>query len=424
MNYKNFRGILYMENRKYTRRNTAESGPASPGVLFMPKQGVEPVKNGRLSEKKWFNGAVITCIGVAFYVLLTHLQPVMSVVGKFLGSFRSVFFAVIFAYIINPFAKIFYYRVFKKMKVGKRRWALSVIVAFLTGLIFLGLLIGMLIPQLVQSIKQFAENYESYAEKLIALINNSPLGSFIKTERLKALSQNALTSAQNYVRENSARILSSAASSGKRFLSFLISLILAVCFLMNKVNILKGTRRLTRTIMMRRETSEELLNVLLRCDTILVSYIGQSLLDALIVGALNAIFMAVCGMKYIGLVSVIVAVTNLVPTFGPVIGAVIGAFFLVMVNPWHALMFLGFTVLLQLVDAYILKPKLFSHSLGVPGLLILVSVIVFGNLFGAIGMLLAIPAAAILSFLYHEYLLPRQERRKQQQRDTQDEAEV
>ena len=382
------------------------------------------MKNRRLSEKKWFNGAVIVCIGVAFYVLLTHLGLVWSAVGKFLGSFRSVFIAIIFAYIINPFAKFFYYRVFKKMKLGKRRWALSVAVAFLTALVVLGLLIGMLIPQLVQSIKQFSENYESYAAKLIALIDGSPLRSFINTERLHTLSENALTAVQDYVRENSGKILSSAANSGKRVLSLLISLILAVCFLMNKANALKGLRRLIRSLILRRETSEELLNVLLRCDTILISYIGQSLLDALIVGAANALFMAICGMKYIGLVSVIVAATNLVPTFGPVIGAVIGAFFLVLVNPWHALLFLIFTILLQTVDAYILKPKLFSSSLGVPGLLILVSVIVFGNLFGAVGMLLAIPIAAILSFLYEEYLLPRQERRKQQILQQQDETDA
>ena len=52
-----------------------------------------------------------------------------------------------------------------------------------------------------------------------------------------------------------------------------------------------------------------------------------------------------------------------------------------------------------------------SIFLGVSGLLILVSSIVFGNLFGILGVLLSIPAATILSFVYHEYLLPRQEER-------------
>ena len=85
--------------------------------------------------------------------------------------------------------------------------------------------------------------------------------------------------------------------------------------------------------------------------------------------------------------------TNLVPNFGPVIGGAIGCFILVLVN-----------CLCHQAEA-------FRQFLGVSGLLILVSSIVFGNLFGILGVLLSIPAATILSFVYHEYLLPRQEER-------------
>ena len=80
----------------------------------------------------------------------------------------------------------------------------------------------------------------------------------------------------------------------------------------------------------------------------------------------------------------------------------------------QALLFVLFSILLQLFDAYILKPKLFSNSLGASGLLILFATIVFGSMFGVWGMLLAIPAAAILSFLYHDYFLPRREKQMQE----------
>ena len=120
-------------------------------------------------------------------------------------------------------------------------------------------------------------------------------------------------------------------------------------------------------------------------------------------------------MQYVGLVSVIVAVSNMIPNFGPIIGAVIGGFVLVFVNPFHAMLFIAFCFFLQFADGYILKPKLFSNSLGVSGLLILVASIVLGNMFGILGMLLSIPAAAILSFIYNDYLLPRQEKRHAQE---------
>ena len=148
-----------------------------------------------------------------------------------------------------------------------------------------------------------------------------------------------------------------------------------------------------------------------RCDVILVRYIVSSLLDAAIIGIINAVFMSLMGMQYVGLISVIVALTNLIPTFGPLIGGAIGAFILVLFKPWHALFFLLFTLVLQFLDGYIIKPKLFGNTLGVSGLLILVSVLVCGNIAGVVGILLSIPLAAILNFVYLDVLLPYLERR-------------
>ena len=116
--------------------------------------------------------------------------------------------------------------------------------------------------------------------------------------------------------------------------------------------------------------------------------------------------MVIVGMPYVGLVSVVVAITNLIPTFGPVVGGAIGAFVLLLVKPWHAAVFLVFTLILQTCDGYILKPRLFGSSLGVSGLWILIGVIVGGRMFGVGGILAAIPAVAILDHVYRELFLP------------------
>ena len=363
-----------------------------------------------LKEKKWYTGAVVACIGVAFYVLLSNFCAVLDAVGGFLGNFKSIFLGIVFAYILNPLASFFYHRVLCKMKVGHTRWSLSVGLAIVTALLALVFLIGTLIPQLVASVANFSENIDGYAESMIKMLEGSFLGTFVDVERLSTLSQNALSSITHFVRDNAKIILNTAANSGKGIISTVISLILAVYLLFDKKRVLSGWWRLVRAIFSK-EATTDIMDFSLRCDTILKSFLGQSLLDSLIIGIVNAVFMLVCRMQYVGLVSVVVAVTNLIPNFGPIIGAVIGGFVLVLVNPVHALMFLGFFCVLQFADAYILKPKLFSSSLGVSGLLILVASIVLGNMFGIIGMLLSIPVAAILSFIYHDYLLPRQEKR-------------
>ena len=111
-----------------------------------------------LSKKKWYNGAVIACIGVVFYVLLSNIGPVLSAIASFLGNFKAVFLAFVFAYILNPLARLFYFRLFAKSKAGKTRWALSVGLAVLTALVAVTLLLGMLIPQLARSILLFSNN--------------------------------------------------------------------------------------------------------------------------------------------------------------------------------------------------------------------------------------------------------------------------
>ena len=90
----------------------------------------------------------------------------------------------------------------------------------------------------------------------------------------------------------------------------------------------------------------------------------------------------------------------------PIIGAVIGALVLVLVKPAFALWFLIFTIGIQILDAYVIKPRLFSSSFGMAPVWTLISITVGGNLFGIVGVLLAIPVAAILSFIYDEKFIP------------------
>ena len=199
------------------------------------------------------------------------------------------------------------------------------------------------------------------------------------------------------------------ASIGSHISAWLIGAIFAIYFLSEKDKLKTGAARLLKAIL-KQERYSKALPFLQKCDEILSRYIIFSLLDGTIVGIVNAVAMTIMGMPYVGLVSVIVGVTNLIPTFGPIIGAVIGAFILLLVNPTDVIGFLILTLVLQTVDGYIIKPKLFGDTFGVSGLWILAAVVVGGRVFGVIGILLAIPSMAILDYLYHEWFLPRLEK--------------
>ena len=362
--------------------------------------------NKRLREKPRYNNAVALCIAVILFVLLTHWGGVRESVGTFFRYFSPVILGAIIAYIVNPLAGLYGRTLFCWIKKEKAKTFLSNFLAILTVILILVFLLLMLIPQLIESVATFAGNLDGYVASLHAMLDSLGVSSSaLGLDKFIDSSEALIETVTDFVKQNLSKILSASASVGKGAIQFLVGFLLSIYLLGDKSRLKNGGQRLL-TAALGGAKYEKLAKVLRRCHSILNRYIVFNLLDSLIVGSANALFMAIVGMPYVGLVSFVVAVFNLLPTFGPVFGALIGGFVLLMVNPWHALAFLIFTAILQTIDGYILKPKLFGDSLGVSGLWILVGVIVGGRAFGVVGILLAIPAVAILDFLYREHFLP------------------
>lgn len=359
-----------------------------------------------IKNKPWYNNAVALSIAVVLFVALTHWSGVWAGIRTFVRYFSPVILGTIIAYVVSPLSALYQRTLFRWIKKEKVKAALSNFLAFVTAVLFLVFLLLMLVPQLIESVATFAGNLDGYMASLHAMMDSLGVSSSaLGIDQFITSSETLIDTVTEFVKKNLSVILSTSVGVGKGAVQFLISFLLSIYLLAGKARIKRGIKTLTRAAF-GGVKAEKIIKVLRRCHSILKRYIVFNVLDCLIVGGTNAIFMAIVGMPYVGLVSFVVAVANLIPTFGPVIGALIGGFVLLMVNPWHALAFLIFTFVLQTVDGYILKPKLFGDSLGVSGLWILVGIIVGGRAFGIVGILLAIPGVAILDFLYREYFLP------------------
>ena len=378
-------------------------------------------------DKPWYPMAVAACIAVVLFVLLTRFSDIWGAIRHFFGFFSTVILGFIIAYLVSPLARLYRNRIFGKIKKEKLRHILSVILAFVTVVLMLTFLLVTLIPQLIGSIGTFADNLEGYMVSLNEMLHRWG----ISTEKLHIdeiinSSESLISTLMTLITENFSDIIATSASAGKQVIEIGMAFLLSIYILASKDWLTEGGVRFLHAVM-KEEKCDALLRFLARCHLILNSYIVYNLLDSLIIGFANAIFMAILRMPYIGLVSFVVAIFNLIPTFGPIIGAVIGGFVLLMVKPWYALAFLIFTVVLQTLDPYYIKPKLFGDTLGVSGLWILVGIIVGGKMFGVVGILLAIPAVAIIDFSFREYLMPWLERRKnkkEQETDAEETEEI
>ncbi len=365
-----------------------------------------------LIHKRWFATALGGCITVAFYLLVSNIVDIWQGFTQILGYFSTVIGGCALAYMMNPLAKLYQRSIFRRIRKETLKWTLSIILAVTTVILFLVLIMSILIPQLIDSVSMFISNLDSYAKSLQSLIrgylpedHESP--SF---QNFVLSSENIINTIVDYIMENSSKIINISTNAGKSVVNWVIAFILSIYLLGAKNKLKAGVKRLLKALLSPKHYKSAS-TFLSHCNGILNRYVIFDLIDGLIVGTVNAIFMAILGMQYSGLVSVVVGVTNLVPTFGPLVGAIIGGFILLMVKPVHALFFVIFTIILQTIDGYVIKPKLFGGTLGVSGLWILIVIIAGGRIYGIVGILLAIPIAAILDYIYREMLLPALERK-------------
>ena len=371
------------------------------------------VKNRKVIYALTALAAGILCAVAIFFIVFANSD---SISGFFEGAARvlaPIIIGLVLAYIIDPFAKFFETKIFVKIKNENLRRTLSAVIALILVLALLIVFIGTLIPSLISSISMLMDNADTYyatIENAVNQINSLGFGLHIDLSAIEASVRNWLDDFVKNLSQNLSSILSATKDIGSVLLNILIGLILAVYILFSKKYLVSGLRRLRKAIFTPKqyESNTRFWN---RCHDIFTQYIGCNIIDALIIGVSNAIFMLILGMPYVPLVSFVVGIANLIPTFGPIIGGAIGALVLVLVKPSYALWFLIFTVGIQILDAYVIKPRLFSSSIGLAPVWTLVAITVGGNLFGIIGILLAIPVAAILTFIYDERFVPWLERK-------------
>lgn len=366
-----------------------------------------------LMNKPWAPYTVATCSAVLFYFLLSNLGHFASGLATVKAVLSPVIIGIIIACLINPVVNFFEQKVFKKIKKPSARHTLSVIITVLIILICLSVLVATLIPSLVSSVSNLIANKDRYIASAEEIAENFGSKFFkIDASNLTQKLNESVDGLMDTVYRNMSTILAKLKGVGTGVSNFTFGFIFAVCFLLGKKSLTDMLDNIRRSYMNEKRYTQSSA-FWTRCHGIFEKYLSCTVIDGIIIGIINAVFMAVTGLPYVALISVLVGVTNLIPTVGPIIGGAIGAFILVLNKPVYALYFLIFTVILQTIDAMVVKPKLFSGSLGLPAIWTIVAITIGGKIAGIIGIILSIPVATILLIMYKEFAVPWMKKRRE-----------
>jgi predicted PurR-regulated permease PerM len=189
-----------------------------------------------------------------------------------------------------------------------------------------------------------------------------------------------------------------------------ISLVFSVYCLARKEILARQARRLVYSILPGK-AGDEVIRIMRLTNSTFSNFISGQCLEAVILGCLFAVAMLILKLPYIPLVSVIIAITALIPVVGAFVGCILGAFFMLVNDPVQAVTFVALFLVLQQLENNLIYPRVVGTSIGLPGMWVLVAVTIGGEMMGVAGMLLMIPLASVLYTLAGEITSRRLEAR-------------
>ena len=134
------------------------------------------------------------------------------------------------------------------------------------------------------------------------------------------------------------------------------------------------------------------------------SFITGQCTEAVILGTMFVVTMALFGFPYAVMVGVLIAFTALIPIVGAFIGCFVGAFLIMVDNPVKAIWFLVLFIVLQQIEGNLIYPHVVGSSVGLPSIWVLAAVSVGGSLMGVAGMLVFIPLTSVAYALFREFV--------------------
>lgn len=347
---------------------------------------------------------LIIFLTIIMFTIFKNLGMVIAIIGRLINIFFPVILGLCIAFALNLLMsfyerKVFYFIKDKKLNTLKR--ALSLVLSILSVVAVVGILSFVILPQFATTFGSLAVTLPTYSEKALKKIIDILNNAHLPIERITAfeINWNNLFQllAQGFMKGSNS-LFNAATQVTTSILSavfnFILAFIIAVYVLMQKEKI-QGVILKCMKAFLPEKVNIWIKKIAFVSFNSFSSFLTGQLIEAVILGLLCFLGMVIFRFPYANVIPVIIGVTALIPMFGAWIGGGISAFLILMINPIKALLFIVFILILQQIEGNLIYPKVVGKSVGLPGLLVLIAVIVGGDLGGVVGIIFSVPICSV-----------------------------
>ena len=365
----------------------------------------------RLKDLRLKNQLIILTYIMLFILLIFKPNLIPSIYKRLIIAFKPFIIGGVIAFLINIPMKLIEDKIIKQFtknneKLNRLSRIIALVVTIIIVFIVINLIMKFIMPQLIQSVKTLTENIPNYIVSLekYATTNLNKLDVLKNIDfDISSLIQQSISYIGNLINMFVSNLLNFTFGITNFFVNLFLGMIIAIYILLGKEKLVRQFKKVIYAFFSER-TCKNILDVLSLTNYKFSRFIlGQST-DGIILGTTFFIVFSLVKIPYTLIISIMIPIFNFIPIFGTYVGVIISAFIIVMVKPSSVILFLFLIIIIQQLDGKFVYPIVVGNSLGLSSLWILLAIIVGGNLFGILGMILGIPLVSVMYDLFSQYV--------------------
>ena len=313
------------------------------------------------------------------------ITPVVSVINTILIPFVMGGFLY---YITNPLVTLLE----KKLKIN-RIFGILITLFLLFGLVTVGVIY--LLPILINQLSSLINSTQNLYWEIQSFVNQLSKNPLFKSLNIQSTIQQLNLSYVDILQNILNSVTNSLGSVVSAVINTLMILIMTPIFLVYfLMDGHKLSPMLERTVLKRDKLN--ISSLLTNLNATVARYISGISIDALLIGTLAYIGYSVIGLKYALVFAIFSALANLIPYVGPSIGLIPMLITYFFTDPNKMLAALIYMLIIQQIDGNILYPRIVGSVMKVHPITIMVLLLLSSNIYGIMGMIVAIPTYSIL----------------------------
>lgn len=325
---------------------------------------------------------VITLLALIF--IIYQREKINAVVLPFtIGIFIT--------YILNPLVE------FLISKGMKRTAAVAIIYFILTGSFVIALVY--IIPVIIFELNNLIDTLPFYTRETLKIISD------IKTRYLVSLPQSIQEIIERNINRLQARLLDSLQKIVDAIIGIFSSIFSIILGPILGFYILKDIDKIKSSIFsyIPLEYKDKIISWFEKVGLTLGQYIRSQLIVSLLIGVLTTITMVILGVDFAFIIGALSGLTNIIPYFGPFIGAMPAITIAILRYPQKIPWIVISVLIIHQLESGIISPHIMGEHVGLHPVTVIFALLTGGTFFGILGLILAVPIAALIKLVLHTY---------------------